>query len=452
MSKVEELSKEKFREVFVERGRLNQLYVESVDSGFIVFDGGNVWFKPLSIIDETVKVEYKPITETPYPQYKLLLEAYGSTDFLKFQNNIPLVNINQLVHEVYNIYNDFLDLKKEYKELLTVATFLSYQQEKVKTAPYIYFVGEKGTGKSRALELAEWLMYRPLNATSITGPNVYHYLADGPKVILDDEVAYSINNDPDKRSIYLIGYRSSAKVPRITEDSKGKRKQKFYNAYSLKLFASREDIRQDQFLDRCIQIKMVRGSPRFGGFNGSDEITFHKTRTKLLIWRLQTLNELFYSERPLNRVDELFNPLLAIAKLINFGEQSIINIRDAELNERLSELKSSLEYKVALATTSLMVLDNTFTLLFNDIYGVVETLTNGVSTERGNIVTQDYGEITKTRLGRICRDILGGQKHVKWENGTTKVYYTFTRERFERNCKQYQICQEDVDEAVKLLR
>jgi hypothetical protein len=445
MSEVKLREKEKFREVFVERGRIGQLYVESVEGGFLVFDGGNVWFKPLSIIDEIGKVEYKPPAETPYPQYKL--EAYSS-DFLKFQNTVPPVNVNQLVYEVYNVFNDFLDVEREYKELLTVATFLSYQQEKLKTVPYIYFTGEKGTGKSRALELAEWLMYRPLNATSITGANVFHYLADGPKVILDDEVAHSINNDADKRSIYLVGYRCTGKVPRITEDSKGKRKQKFYNAYSFKMFASKEAIKNDQLLDRCVTIKMVRGNPRFGGFSDSDEELFHKIRTRLLIWRLHTINDFLPYERPSNRIDELFNPLLAIAKLIGLDKENIIAIRDSETNERLTELKSSLEYKVALATVVTIVKEQSYSVKFNDIFNNLRHLINGVEIKEGKITSPEFGDITKQKVGRICKDILGGKKHLIMVDGSLCLCYSWTKERFVENCKQYQIYREDVDELI----
>jgi len=435
----------KYKEVKIERGKIGDFYVEALEDGFLVNDGGNVWYHPFVITDDNEKVLYVPETSLPYRPYKL------ESSFIIIPgvvNTIPKPNIDQLVQDVFGVWNDFLDVERKYKELLTIATLLSYQQEKLKTMPYIYFTGEKGTGKSRALELAEWLMYRPLNATSITGPNIFHYLSDGPKVILDDEVAYSINNDSDKRSIYLVGYRSTGKVPRIIEDSKGKRKQKFYNAYSFKMFASKESIRNDQLLDRCIVIKMVRGNPRFGGFNDSDEELFHRIRTRLLIWRLHTINDFLPFERPANRIDELFNPLIAIAKLVNFDKENIISIRDGEVNERLNELKSSLEYKVALATVVTMVKEKNYSVKFNDIYNNLAHLINGVETKPGKITSPEFGDITKQRIGRICKDILGGKKHLIMADGTPYLYYSWTQERFAENCKQYQITQEDVDQII----
>jgi hypothetical protein len=420
----------KLKEAKIVSGKIGNLYVEALADGFLVSDGQVVWFKP-EIEDKTNNIIYKPEVELPYTPYNL---------YLSDRNTIPNPNIPLLKERVYEVWNDFLDCPEEYKHLLTVTTFLSYQQEKLKTTPYIYFVGEKESGKSRALEIAEKLMYRPLMATSITGPNVFHYLNDSPKVILDDEIAYSINVDPDKRSIYMVGYRKGIKVPRILEDSKGLRKQKFFNVYSLKLFASKDFVENEQFMDRCIKLRMMHGNPRYGGFLDSDEERFNTIRTELLIWRLKTLEETLVYSRPKNRVEELFNPLIAIANYIGYDATPILKIKELVINEKIAVLKSTLDAKVALAVLKVCLKKKSLgPHTFEEIW-------NTLLNETDLAEASEHFPVTKQKVGRILKDILQGNHKITWNQEQRKYVqtYSWSKEKIKNIVSLYNITDDEL--------
>jgi hypothetical protein len=71
--------------------------------------------------------------------------------------------------------------------------------------------------------------------------------------------------------------------------------------------------------------------------------------------------------------------------------------------------------------------------------------------KEGKVYSPDFGELTRSRIGRICKDTLGAKRTFIWVNGSSLPLYTWTSERYTANCKQYQITQEDVEQTKTLL-
>jgi hypothetical protein len=331
---------------------------------------------------------------------------------------------------------------------LTVSIFFTYIQEKSRTTPYLYALGEKGSGKSRVLEIIELLGYRPMMATSISGPNVIQYLEDGPLTILDDEVKESIENDPDKKTIYLAGYRNTAKVPKIITDRNGIRSQVFFNAFSFKAFSSRDLCLA--LLERSIIIPMVKGKPKYGGFttDGTDDIRCQNLREGLLLWRMYNHEKQLSQERPKGRLDELYFPLLKTAELIdnNEAKQAIQRIRDKEEIATLEEMRSKLEARILIAIVRINnargeAKKNPLMMPFSEIWTTLCKVLNGTIKE-GRIECS-YGEITENKVGRRLKDIFKGVRQQIDFEGQYQTVYTFDKDILTKTIDLYGIQAEE---------
>jgi hypothetical protein len=411
--------------------KLGNKAVESLGNEFMVCNAGAITFET-SITHNNIF--YVPRQQSPY-------EPYSRSE------ELAKPDVQKLYDDVYLVVNDFLDIPDDYKHLIATAIFFTYQQHKSHTTPYLYIVGEKDSGKSRVLEIFEFLAYRPLLATSISAPNVIQYLEDGPVgIVLDDEVADSIKYDPDKRSIYKSGYRVSGKVPKIITDRDGRRKQIYFNAYAFKTFGSKHLVDDDQIVSRCIVISMIQGKPKYGGFLLDVDLPrFQKIKNKLLLWRLYTYLENYMPERPKTRIDELFLPLLKTAKFIGNDEayEAVIRIRDQDKIEREEETRSTLEAKILITLVKLNQEKKDCTFSFKEIFNKLCGVTNGIVDEK-KIKTGEFGEISMTLLGRRLKDIFKGKSKQKWYSGEYVQCYTFDKERLEKSIDVYHIRTEDL--------
>ena len=429
VKKEEEQPKLPIRDIVTKK--LGNKAVESLGNEFIVCNAGTITFET-SITHNNVF--YVPREQAPYEPYTRL-------------EDLSLPDVKQLYDDIYSVVNDFIDVPEDYKCLITIAIFFTYQQHKSHTTPYLYPIGEKSSGKSRVLEIFECLAYRPLLATSISAPNVIFYLKDGPVgIILDDEVADSLKYDPDKRSIYKSGYRASGKVPKIITDRNGIKTQTYSNSFAFKVFDSKYLVEDDQIVNRCIVIAMTAGKPKYGGFLLNVDLPrFQPIRNKLLLWRLFTYSEEYMPERPKIRIDEIFLPLLKTAKFIGNDEayDAIVRIRDQDKIEREEEIRSTLEAKICITLVKLNHTKSSLTFTFKDIFTTLCAVVKGTIEEK-KIITGEFEPITMNLLGRRLNDIFKGKKHQRQYGDEYIQCYTFDAEILEKQMDVYHTRTEDL--------
>ena len=425
----------------IAEGYIRDQFVEAVTTGFLVNRDGRVWLLPTII--ERIMNESKPVEIHWEPENEEIpYTPYNASAMLTPMQPLPLINPRDLYAEVYREFDYFLDVYPRYKTTLSNAIFFSYQQQKSETTPYFYFSGEQETGKTRGLELFEKLAYRPMLATSITGPNVFRYLKGGAKTILDDEVKESLEKDFDKRAIYLTGYRKSAKVPRIIED-----KQVFFPTYSFKAFTSVEVPRSLQFMSRCIKVDMVRGEPRYGGFIKEDKERFRQLRNKLLLWKVQTLqSSTFPDVRPSNRTDELFFPLINTAQMIRLDNSIITTItemKNAHQSKKESKIRDSLASKVTIAVWAEALTSGSNDVLFENVWSKLIEVLNGYVDDKGRIISSEFGFVTMNKVGRIIGGRLHGEKRTIATRGGSRRVWRLDQEILRRSWVMYYLKNED---------
>jgi len=301
---------------------------------FLVENGGN-----FSIVDSlSVNGEEftpKDVRHIPY-------EPYGW-----FEGQVP--NREDLFWMVRREIDSFIDVESIWKDTLTAAVLLTYQQEKLQTVPYIFVYGDNESGKSTVLQVLKSLCYRPMYGVTIPAADIYGYLedSDGTGCIFEDEVQ-GIHKDTEKIKVYKAGYKQGAVVPRtiLTDHD---RIIKFYRTFCFKACASEQIPQVKGFNERFLFIPMVEGCPEkeWADITREDLKRLQDLRNCLLKWRMLSREwQLPDVEIPFKgRLKELWKPLLQITSGLTVYD-NLFKFVETQQSERLKIKQDTLEGKI----------------------------------------------------------------------------------------------------------
>jgi hypothetical protein len=383
------------------------------------------------IYDE-VTVEGEGFLPKEYPD-EFPYEPYGNHEG-------AVASREELFWEVREEFDLFLDVESIWKDYLAACVLLSYQQEKLRTVPYVYFVGDNESGKTVALNLLNWLCYRPMLGVTIPSADTYGYLddSDAPGTILEDE-AQGLQRDMDKAKIYKAGYKKGAVVPR-TMVTQNKRFIKYFRVFCFKACAAEEMPRVKGLLERFIFIPMVEGYPRkdWADLNEEDEKRLRNLRDRLLKWRLASMEwKIPEIDLPVKgRLKELWKPIIQIISGLTVESDLRAHLESLQ-KERLSEKVNTLEGHIVKVVCDLYVSGQS--LAFGDVWdALVDDLEGKLDDKKPNKMdTPEFGEVTKQKVGYRLREVLGGKKtNTRGQKGPGRVY-DFDVEKLKRIAKKY---------------
>jgi hypothetical protein len=389
---------------------------------------------------EAIYHDGKPAFLVKSEQDFRVLEAVTDAD----KRVVPKESPNEIPYEPYDVheglmlsredlfwkvrdeFNLFLDVDSVWKDFLAACVLLTYQQEKVRTVPYVYFVGDNESGKTVALTLLSRLCYRPLLGVTIPPADLYGYLddADAPSTILEDE-AQGLWKDTDKAKIYKAGYKQGATAPR-TLITNHKRFIKYFRVFCFKACAAEEIPRVKGLVERFIFIPMVEGFPEkyWADLDREDEKRFRNLRNMLLKWRLGMIeHDLPEVDLPVKgRLKELWKPIIQTVHGLTV-EGSLRRHLEQLQQERLSEKTNTLEGRLVKVVAELH--EENKVLPFTNIWDGLVTELEAVQNEKTpNMVdTSEFGLLTKRQIGYRLREVLNGRKRsVRAATGFTKGY------------------------------
>ena len=383
-------------------------------------------------IFEEVSTDKDNFLPKEYPN-EFPYEPYGY-----YEGNLP--SLEELYWKVRAEFNLFLDLESNWKDYLAACVLLSYQQEKLRTIPYVYFVGDNESGKTVCLSLFNWLCYRPMLGVTIPPADVYGYLddSDTPGTILEDE-AQGLYKDLDKAKIYKAGYKKGAVVPR-TMITQNKRFIKYFRVFCFKACAAEEMPHVKGLLERFIFIPMTEGYPTkdWADLNKDDEQRFRELRNILLKWRLSTVEaELPEIELPVKgRLKELWKPIIQVTAGLTIEKDLRAQLEHLQ-KDRLSEKTNTLEGHLVKVVCELYNPETP--LVSSEIWdGLVKDLEGKLDEKKPNKMdTPEFGEVTKQKIGYRLREVLNGKKtKVRLQDGPAWVY-SFDQEKLKRVAKKY---------------
>lgn len=369
----------------------NPMFLIKTDSGFEIAK---------SVVNNGREVLPKQLNEIPYEPYGYEPGGIGTRESLFWR--------------VRDEFDFFLDVESIYKDFLAACVLLSYQQEKVRTVPYVYFYGDTESGKTVALTLLSKLCYRPLFGVTIPSSDIYGYLedVDSPGVILEDE-AQGFWKDLDKSKVYKSGYKEGAIIPRYYVTPQG-RFIRYYRCFCFKAVASERIPSVKGLIERFIFIPMVEGTPKkdWADINEEDLTRIRKLRNTLLKWRLATRTEWQLQEIELpvrGRLKELWKPIIQIVSGLTI-EETLRKYLETLQKNRLDEKQNTLEGHIVKVVAQLYRGKNQ-PIPFSEIWEALrEDLEGKIDDKKPyKMHTPEFDEITKNKVGYRLREVLSGK-------------------------------------------
>jgi hypothetical protein len=373
------------------------------------------------------KQEYPPDSAYEFPSQDEFME------YIRIANEED--NLYRLYRDVRKFYTKdyFVDTEPKNSTLLALYTITSYFQDKFSTVPYIWLIGDNGSGKNSILMTYSWLGYRVFYMSGASGANICEYLGtveEGQGTVAEDELG-NLDEDEYKKLLYMTGYASGSCVPKILNGNTDGREQRYYRSYCQKISAS-ESLPSIKYskgvLDREFIIKCVKGFPKY-----NIKTTKKRTRTPevlRLINDLQTLKKRLFAFR-LAHFDDTIGEIqglsisgraleLTESALLLFNRfkssssedskifnDEIIPTLSAFLNDRSSRRNDSLEARLYPIIKAMTDAQNSDEFDNDTIFNVVQSEMGGrdIPGKSDIFYVDDLGiTVTRTKIMKVLRE------------------------------------------------
>jgi hypothetical protein len=272
--------------------------------------------------------------------------------------DIPAQDLNMV-----DVYENTLSVIKKcivftdeilYK-ILTLWLISTWKTGNWNTVAFLIFRGEYNTGKTTAFDIIRELGYRIIHAAGTTFPAMVratHYHNAG---LLIDEASDRLDGKTDigKELLNFVkpSYRKGSKY--IVADKDSPEGLLCYNNFGFKAFAGEQTFNTALF-SRSIDFVMQEEEPEIPNIkyvqNELDEI-----QTKLLNYRYKTDSppDLGMDFCLKGRLREIFESIIATGMHINIDVEDIIKYATNLKQEKIDDLKGTIEYDVLLAIKQL---------------------------------------------------------------------------------------------------
>jgi hypothetical protein len=285
-------------------------------------NGQTLWFHPI------------PVAPALMQQVR-----WGCQERIQWLEGNSVLSTNDLLVKLARLFEEFIDFTDEtIPYILACWTMMTYCFDIFPAIPYLWFHGQRGSGKSRCLHLLNEVAFSPVNTTSTTPSALFRTLDQQPGTILLDEaekLGGGRNEQSDLRLILQSGYSQGTFVQRSECIGKDYTPKNF-NVYGPKALGSIGSI-EPTLATRCIEIVMIRAKgDSIKPSRDLDEMSpiWSNLRSDLYAWSLVNGSALLALAKNAdilppglhNRDAQLWKPLLCIALLADqSGSQKIIN-------------------------------------------------------------------------------------------------------------------------------
>jgi hypothetical protein len=262
--------KEIYIQKFAFKDKLYEAVLIDQKASFLVVDKEK---EPNEInIKPTVGLDKQNKTLKPYEQDSYLSRPYEFADELEveyYKNEAKKYNLDTLyLNLVKPLWKKYIDADNLHLSLCAFDTIATYSQDHLGLTHYLFFVGNNNSGKSNNLYLLHSLAYRNIMSTDMTSANIFRSLGsldEGQVTICEDELD-DLEDDRDKKRIYVNGYCTGVPVFRTEEGPNRSRKPTKYFTYCFKAFAAErlpDVMKAKGFNQRIIELQCTTGFPDY---------------------------------------------------------------------------------------------------------------------------------------------------------------------------------------------
>jgi len=376
---------------------------EQLGSRFLHYEQGT-GLQERAFISKSTNQVYKPLQTYPFPA---------------LEQPLDYCSIEELFKEIKNFIYEHVDFPHPAcYDIVAAFIMVSWRAEDFETVPYLLFLGDICSGKTRSLEVLEQLCYRALASASISPAAVVRLLQSYRTTLLIDETEL-FNHESRQELVAILnsGYKRGQFYARAKQDSED---VELWHCFGPKALAGTQDFART-LNSRCVLIPMERAGRSIRKRIDSEK-ALHERR-KLLDYRFKALHTTLPAlELPFKngRHHELFEPLLQVVP--ESARESIIRYGLKMESDREIEDATSLEGDVLLAIVSL----KKDRVRASDILEFLNI--NGDMT----IDMQNAKQVNsmKNRIGRILRSKFHLQKN-------TQKQFFVDKEKIERLTARY---------------
>ena len=263
----------------------------------LVGDGKNNFFAKYDLLGESVEI-CDEIYEGNQVIVPLTDELSRNGVVLLPTEAIEFDSLEDLENEIQAFIHKYVQLTSFGEMIATKYVLLSWVYDRFETIPYLRFLGDYGSGKSRAERVIGNICYKPIFAGGATTPSpIFRIIQLYRGTLIIDEADFSRSDmAAEITKILNCGYSRGTPVLRSERNKNGNFEPKAYNVFSPKILATRKTFADVALESRCIT-ERIRPKDR-------NDIPLHlpkefyeqsqRLRNKLLMFRFRNYLEVSY--------------------------------------------------------------------------------------------------------------------------------------------------------------
>jgi len=264
------------------------------------------------------KVSKKSIGESSL-QTQLRLETA-----VKLLKELPSLDLKELYERIKNKILYYIDFEDDiYYDLIVLWIMGTYFSDVFRVYPNLFIFGPSGSGKTRLTKLIVFTSRRGWMIVDPTDANLPRII-DGyrPTLGLDDFDNVLRKHFPAVLSLLKHTYKEGIQIPRLEKVMRGNKfLLSLFSPYAPVVINSTDPILESQLISRYVRIDMTKSKKKFPKLDPDAWYT-EKEREDLYIMRFlfaPKVYEIFSKIETglIGRDDEIWSPLLTIAKLIS---------------------------------------------------------------------------------------------------------------------------------------
>jgi hypothetical protein len=208
---------------------------------------------------------------------------------------VPYDSQAVLFKEIRHFIHRYLELPADFEEITSLYVLLTWVFEFAPSIPYLRVIGDWGTGKTRFLQVAGAICFRPIFASGATTPApIFRILEQFRGTLVLDEADFK-DSAAWSEMVKLLnnGYRPGMPVLRADKEN-GKWYPRSYQVFGPKLISTRFNFKDEALESRCLTSEMLPLTrddiPRVLPPAFDKEV--NELRSKLLTFRLANLTRL----------------------------------------------------------------------------------------------------------------------------------------------------------------
>jgi len=236
---------------------------------------------------------------------------------------------SELVNEIRAFIHRYVDVPTFWEEMIAHYVLMTWVFDKFSAVPYLRFLGEPGTGKSRLLQIGLHLTHKGISAGGATTSSPLFRIIDyfHGTVILDEADYKTSQAWSDHVKILNSGYMKGCPVLR-SEKVGDTFEPHAFTVFGPKVIANRSRFEDHALETRCITLEMQQGEvrkdiPRQLPATFFDEA--RELRNKLLRWRFDNYARITPNELALLQLDprltQIGTPLYSVSESAQFQKE-----------------------------------------------------------------------------------------------------------------------------------